>query len=241
MRKLSKYARTLSLLSAMVIFQTPKSATATDVRGEPATGAKDVLVDQEIPNGFKVDRYAKVWERNPFTLMAPPGPQVQHSIFDKLFLTSWLKDGSRDVVFIQNSETNEVQKVTVEPNQDHLSLVALHLSSNPQLVEALISDGHERGSVKFRLESQSTSEQSASAPSQTKAAGAVASNPLQTVSAPQVNPSNSQSSPGPVTARNNPPLRPGSGIPRTQFGGSSKSSRRESEGVRLPRPGQPSG
>ena len=32
--------------------------------------------DDDVPAGFKADRYQKVWERNPFTLVTPAAPQV---------------------------------------------------------------------------------------------------------------------------------------------------------------------
>jgi hypothetical protein len=250
MRKSSNCDRRLLLFLAVVIFPTVKITTATDVRSQPSAVANDPLADAEIPAGFKLERYARVWERNPFTLITPSAPQAQHSAFDKLFLTSWLKDGRTDVIFIQNLETNEVQKITSEANQDNLRLIALHLNPNPQFVEAVISDGKEQGPVKFRLDVQSSVAQSASPPAQVTNKGAVAqpSNPAQaafaTLPRPQVNPPNAQTSGLPATAPVDQPLtrRLGSGTPRAQFqGGPGPAPRGESEGVRLPRPGKTSG
>ena len=48
---------------------------------------------QDIPSGFKIDRYAQVWEHNPFTLMKPAAPERTPSAFEKLFLASWMKNG----------------------------------------------------------------------------------------------------------------------------------------------------
>jgi hypothetical protein len=109
---------------------------------------------QDIPSGFKVDRYAQIWEHNPFTLMKPAAPERQASAFEKLFLTSWLNNGGKEVVLVQNSETNEVQRITTAPNQNNLHLVEMHQNPNPQLVEAVISDGKEQGTVKFRFDAQ---------------------------------------------------------------------------------------
>jgi hypothetical protein len=109
--------------------------------------------DEDIPFGFKVDRYQKVWERNPFTLVTPVAQQAQPTVFDKLVLLSWMKAGSKDVVLVQNSENNEVQQVTIEPNANNLRLVEIHANQNPQMVEAVLSDGKEQGSVKFKMES----------------------------------------------------------------------------------------
>jgi hypothetical protein len=105
---------------------------------------------QEIPTGFKFERYAQLCERNPFTLAEPPVQKTQPSMFDRLFVASWLTDNGKNVVLVQNSETNELQTVTDVPNQHDLRLVAIHPNLNPQLVEVLISNGKEEGRLKFR-------------------------------------------------------------------------------------------
>ena len=106
----------------------------------------------EVPSGFKPDRYQKVWEHNPFTLVAPTVAQGQPSLFDKLILLSWLNDDGKDVVFIQNTETSAVQKVTRESNEDNLKLVEVHVDADPRKAEVVLSRGAERGTVKFRAE-----------------------------------------------------------------------------------------
>jgi hypothetical protein len=108
--------------------------------------------DPDVPAGFKADRYQKVWERNPFTLVTPAAPQVRATAFDKLVLVSWLNDGGKDVVFVQNTDTSEVQKVTSDPNANNLRLVEIHRNSDPQKAEVVLSNGPEQGSVKFRLD-----------------------------------------------------------------------------------------
>jgi hypothetical protein len=114
---------------------------------------------QDIPSGFKVDRYVQVWERNPFTLVKPAAPERLPSAFEKLFLASWLKDGGEEVVLVQNSETNEVQRITAVPNHNDLRLVEMHPNENPQLVEVVLSDGKEQGTVKFRFDVQPSTSQ----------------------------------------------------------------------------------
>jgi hypothetical protein len=109
---------------------------------------------QDIPTGFKVDRYARVWERNPFTLVKATNPETLPSAFDKLYLASWLKVDGKEVVMVQNSVTNEVQKITASPNQNRLRLVEIHPNSDPKSVEVVISNGQEQGTVKFRFDIQ---------------------------------------------------------------------------------------
>jgi hypothetical protein len=72
------------------------------------------------------------------------------SLLDKLVLVSWLDDAGKIVIFVQNTETNEVQKITSEPNKDHFRIVEVHPNPDPKLFEAVISNGSEEGPVRFR-------------------------------------------------------------------------------------------
>ncbi len=109
---------------------------------------------QEIPVGFTVERYARVWEQNPFTLAKAAVTQRQPSIFEKLFLASWLIEGGKEVIYVENFETKEVQRISIEPNENNIRLLGMNLNPNPRLVEAVISDGKEKGTVKFRYDDQ---------------------------------------------------------------------------------------
>jgi hypothetical protein len=226
-RKSTKYTNWLLFFLATGILLSLKIATV----------ANDAHPNDEIPTGFGVERYASIWERNPFTLVAPVAPETHHSPFDKLFLTSWLKDGRRDVIFIQNPETNEVQKVTAEPTQGNLRLIALHLNPNPQFVEAVISDGKEQGTVKFRFDVQSPAGQTAPPVARIPNGGTAgqAPNPAQltlgALSRPTSNPVDQ-----PLTRR------PGSGSSSAPMNGSRRASRGQgSEAVHLPLPPRTSG
>jgi hypothetical protein len=243
MRKLSNYGCGLVLFCVLAIFPTIKIATAMDNRSQPATVAPvttTTLNSEIIPTGFSIERYASLWERNPFTLVTASAPQEQPSPFDKLFLTSWLKDGPSDVVFIQNMETNEVEKITAEPNHNNRCLVALHLNPNAQFVEAVISNGHEQGAVKFRFEAPaglaaSPVAQTANAPSVGQKSNPGQAAPAR-LSMPETSPINMQTS----TRSSDRPLtrRTSSGIPRAQLNGAPGRSQRaqESEGIRLALP-----
>ncbi len=104
----------------------------------------------DVPVGFKPDRYQQLWERNPFTIVTPVAQVEQPKAFDKLVLVSWLNDGAKDVVFVQNIETNEVQKITKEPNANNFRLLAIHKAADPKDAEVVLSNGTEEGPVKFR-------------------------------------------------------------------------------------------
>ncbi len=108
--------------------------------------------DDQLPVGYKTDRYRRIWERNPFTLVTPAAAQAAPNPFEKLVLVSWLKDSGKDIIFVQNTETNDTQKITTEPNKENLRLLAMHPNPDAKLVEATISNGTEQGSVKFHFE-----------------------------------------------------------------------------------------
>jgi hypothetical protein len=118
---------------------------------------------QDIPSGFSPNRYQKLWERNPFTLPTHAAAQAEPALFDKLVMVSWLKEGKNDVVFVQNSETNEVQKITREPNSNNLKLLELRPNQDPKLAEAVLSNGTGQGPVKFKMEAPNPEQAAATA------------------------------------------------------------------------------
>jgi len=109
--------------------------------------------DDTLPKGFDVARYQQIWERNPFTLVTPSlgGPA---SPFSKLILVNWLHDKGKDILFVQDTETNEVKKVTKEEgaNSDQLRLIEVVPNKNPSLIFAKLTNGREEGIVKFKFE-----------------------------------------------------------------------------------------
>jgi hypothetical protein len=78
-------------------------------------------------------------------------PQAQAGIFGNLVLVSWLEDAGKDVIYVQNTETNDVQEITSEPNLDNFRIVELHPNADLKLFEAVISNGSQQGPVRFRF------------------------------------------------------------------------------------------
>jgi hypothetical protein len=78
-------------------------------------------------------------------------PQTPVGTFGNLVLVSWLEDAGKDVIYVQNTETNEVQKITSKPNLDNFRIVELHPNADPKLSEAVISNGVQQGPVRFRF------------------------------------------------------------------------------------------
>ena len=78
-------------------------------------------------------------------------PQAQAGAFGNLVLVSWLQDAGKDVIYVQNTDTNDVQKITSEPNLDNFRIIELHRNADPRLFEAVISNGSQQGPVRFRF------------------------------------------------------------------------------------------
>jgi hypothetical protein len=113
-----------------------------------------VRADDPVPTGFQAERYRTLWERNPFTLVTP-AVQIQSQTFSKLVVVSWLNEGGKDSLFIQDTDTNDVQKVSDTPNDKGLRIVEVHAKGGKdfQLIrdfEAVISNGSEQGAIKFK-------------------------------------------------------------------------------------------
>jgi hypothetical protein len=75
-------------------------------------------------------------------------PNTQGGAFANLILVGWLNDAGNYVIFVQNTETKKLQKVTSEPNKDHFRIIELRQNADPKLVEAVISNGTDQGTVK---------------------------------------------------------------------------------------------
>lgn len=78
-------------------------------------------------------------------------PPAQPGVFGNLVLVSWLDDAGKDVIYVQNTETKDVQKITSEPNLDNFRILELHRNADPKLFEAIISNGTQQGPVRFRF------------------------------------------------------------------------------------------
>lgn len=127
--------------------QPPKQAAAPKLH---EVELKDLLKD--LPDFTRYD-YVKT-PRDPFldksvttTIMGEYKP----SVVDNLVLVSLLNDAGRTVVYVQNTETNEVQKITSEPNKDNFRIVEVRPNPDPKMVEVVISNGDGLGAVKFRM------------------------------------------------------------------------------------------
>ena len=82
----------------------------------------------------------------------PAATQARAGTFGNLVLVSWLKDAGKDVIFVQNTETHQVQRITSKANKDNLRLVEVHPNKDLSDFEAIVSNGSEQGSVGFPSE-----------------------------------------------------------------------------------------
>jgi hypothetical protein len=125
--------------------QPPKQAT------DPKVYPREVT---DLPN-FTPQDYVRS-PRDPFLDKSVKNTLIgeyKANVLDKLVLVSWLDDAGKIVIFVQNTETNDVQRVTSEPNKDHFRIVEIHPNADPKLFEAVISNGSEKGPVRFRVTS----------------------------------------------------------------------------------------
>jgi hypothetical protein len=126
------YIRNGGIDQAGVVVQDPNGRT--EYRTDPMSPAAPV-VPPAIPAA----------QNTQTTLQPGPGA------FGKFVVVGWLQDGGKDVVSIKNIETNDVQRITSQPNIDHLRLVEVHPNTDPRQFEAIISNGSEQGPVRFQF------------------------------------------------------------------------------------------
>jgi len=75
--------------------------------------------------------------------------QTEAGLFGKLVLVSWLDDGGKAVIFVKNIETNDVQRITSQPNIDNFRIVEIRPDADPRQFEAVVSNGIEQGTIRF--------------------------------------------------------------------------------------------
>jgi hypothetical protein len=89
---------------------------------------------------------------DPVVPQATPAPrQMGTGPFGKFVVVSYLRDRGKDVISVKNVETNDVQRITSQPNIDHLRLVEVHPSPDQRQFEAIISNGSDQGPVRFQF------------------------------------------------------------------------------------------
>src|SRR6202011_61007 len=122
---------------------------------DPAGQQRIVIQDPNEKIGPRADPRTSVPPTVQPTQTAAKGtqttPQAHAGAFGDLVLVSWLEDAGKDVIYVQNTETNDVQKITSEPNLDNFRIVELHPNADPWLFEAVISNGSQQGPVRFRF------------------------------------------------------------------------------------------
>jgi hypothetical protein len=124
--------------------------------GATATEGQQSIVAQKSnePMGMGADSSKAVspgTQAAPATVQAAPAvPPVPAGPSPKFVLVSWLNFSGKDVLYVKNTETNQVEKITSEPNRDNFRIVAVHPNEDPQEFEAIISNGSEQIPVRFR-------------------------------------------------------------------------------------------
>ena len=125
----------------------PSSYSSSQVAGQQ----RIVTQDPNEQIGPPVDPKPAIQLPQTAEKSVPTKPPTHAGTFGNLVLVSWLQDGGKDVIYVQNTDTEDVQKITSEPNLDHFRIVELHPNADPKLFEAVISDGSQQGAVRFRF------------------------------------------------------------------------------------------
>jgi hypothetical protein len=140
----------------------------TDPRGDggyagngyvSATAAGQQRMIVQDPNEHTAPRIDAITPADPVLPQATPVSRqntqtpvkMGTGVFGKFVIVSWLEDGGKDVIFVKNVETNDVQRITSQPNIDHFRIVAVHPSANLTQFEAVISNGSDQGAVRFQF------------------------------------------------------------------------------------------
>jgi len=117
---------------------------------------KMVVQDPSEKTGSQTNPTIPATPAAPQATLAPPQTiqttlQPEPGVFGNLVLVSWLSDDGKDVIFVKNIETNDVQRITSQPNIDNFRVVEIHPNGDPKQFEAIISNGFEQGAVRFRF------------------------------------------------------------------------------------------
>src|SRR6516164_6212771 len=122
-----------------------------------AVGQQGMVVqDPSEKTGSQTNPTISATPAVPQATSAPPQTtqttlQPEPGVFGNLVLVSWLSDDGKDVIFVKNMETNDVQRITSQPNIDKFRIVEIHPNADPKQFEAIISNGFEQGAVRFRF------------------------------------------------------------------------------------------
>jgi hypothetical protein len=145
--------------NVVIINNNPWPVAATAATGQVKSGYDQFDAEARMGRSVPAEKSGEMAEipvpapvqRSPQTNAKATQAKAPAGTFNNLVLVSWLKDAGRDVIYVQNTETNEVQKITSEPNLDHFRIVELHPDADPQQAQAVISNGSEQGAVRFRF------------------------------------------------------------------------------------------
>jgi hypothetical protein len=138
------------------------ASSAEHANGNNASSATDVrqTVEAERSGGWNKTgtelstsgSVAATQPAQPAAKTESAAAQARAGVFGYLVLVSWLKDDGKDVIFVQNTETKQVQRITSKANKDNLRLVEVHPNKDLSDFEAIVSNGSEQGSVGFPSE-----------------------------------------------------------------------------------------
>lgn len=139
----------------------PMNSTLHTAYTSSGYGSTDTAGRQSIVSQQPIEKIDARTDPTTLTPVAVPQPTesaakstqttARSGVFDNLVLLSWLENDGKDVIYVRNTETNDVQKITSEPNIDNFRIVEVHPNADPKQFEAIISNGNQQGPVRFRF------------------------------------------------------------------------------------------
>ena len=133
----------------------PNAYSSSGYTSPPAVGQQGMAMQEPIKkigeraDPATVDPVAAPQPTKAVPTATQTTPQARSGAFGNLVLVSWLEDAGKQVIYVRNTETNDVQKITSEPNKDNFRIVEVHPNADPKQFEAIISNGNQQGPVRF--------------------------------------------------------------------------------------------
>lgn len=116
--------------------------------------ASFAFAEPAIPAGYKADRYARIWQKSPFTVasvVAEPAA-TQTGLADAYTLVGLATAAGKPIVTLLDNASQQVQLVTDKTKQEgELHVVKFINDIDPAKVEVTLQKGSESGVLKFSL------------------------------------------------------------------------------------------
>jgi hypothetical protein len=128
----------------------PEAATDSPPPAEPAAPDLAQQLGPAVPQGYKADRYASTWERNPFLVEVTAAAINTVSFAQDWALTGLtVKPDGNSMAYIRNKQTQEFKRITPEPDADGFQLVKANPNPMRKDASVEVKKGAETATLKY--------------------------------------------------------------------------------------------